>query len=209
MFNHTFCPGVLVLASNPQNSFIFVPLMTVCACVCVRSDYDDWRPALASLLQPIPFPKEWVVTLIKSETSARCCCQLSNLALKFIFMVIDVSQFQLDENSFIENSGRVVELVVRFIEWKLRRQWNVLLGGNCSWYTVEWTEVNHRPYLSRQPFALAFTKGDLRALINLAFLFLKCSRNLEKTQASTRGKQRLHLKIIVSVWNEFFIFKNR
>ncbi|XP_041077203.1 C-Maf-inducing protein isoform X3 [Polyodon spathula] len=23
-----------------------------------RSDYDDWRPALASLLQPIPFPKE-------------------------------------------------------------------------------------------------------------------------------------------------------
>lgn len=22
------------------------------------SDYDDWRPALASLLQPIPFPKE-------------------------------------------------------------------------------------------------------------------------------------------------------
>lgn len=28
----------------------------------VRSDYDDWRPALASLLQPIPFPKEWVFT---------------------------------------------------------------------------------------------------------------------------------------------------
>uniref|UniRef100_A0A3Q3QJS2 PH domain-containing protein n=1 Tax=Monopterus albus TaxID=43700 RepID=A0A3Q3QJS2_MONAL len=24
------------------------------------SDYDDWRPALASLLQPIPFPKEYV-----------------------------------------------------------------------------------------------------------------------------------------------------
>ncbi|KAI2653450.1 C-Maf-inducing protein [Labeo rohita] len=24
----------------------------------IRSDYDDWRPALASLLQPIPFPKE-------------------------------------------------------------------------------------------------------------------------------------------------------
>ena len=23
-----------------------------------RSDYDDWRPSLASLLQPIPFPKE-------------------------------------------------------------------------------------------------------------------------------------------------------
>lgn len=27
-------------------------------CSFFRSDYDDWRPALASLLQPIPFPKE-------------------------------------------------------------------------------------------------------------------------------------------------------
>lgn len=35
-----------------------------------RSDYDDWKPALASLLQPIPFPKEWVFTQLHVNSSA-------------------------------------------------------------------------------------------------------------------------------------------
>ncbi|KAJ7997752.1 hypothetical protein DPEC_G00215390 [Dallia pectoralis] len=35
------------------------------------SDYDDWRPALASLLQPIPFPKDlWVGGAVASEVWA-------------------------------------------------------------------------------------------------------------------------------------------
>jgi len=43
----------LVLALPASESLISPLAFSLC-----RSDYDDWRPALASLLQPIPFPKE-------------------------------------------------------------------------------------------------------------------------------------------------------
>ncbi|KAG9338105.1 hypothetical protein JZ751_027076 [Albula glossodonta] len=36
------------------------------------SDYDDWRPALASLLQPIPFPKE-----ARGSSGTHLCCKAS------------------------------------------------------------------------------------------------------------------------------------
>lgn len=39
------------------NLFLSQPKLTVTLSRS-RSDYDDWRPSLASLLQPIPFPKE-------------------------------------------------------------------------------------------------------------------------------------------------------
>lgn len=43
-------PFVILPVCNALISFLW---LSVCS-----SDYDDWRPALASLLQPIPFPKE-------------------------------------------------------------------------------------------------------------------------------------------------------
>lgn len=49
--------------------------------VSLRSDYDDWRPALASLLQPIPFPKEWVFTRTFLSSHSNCICIL------FIYLV--------------------------------------------------------------------------------------------------------------------------
>lgn len=49
-----------------------------------RSDYDDWKPALASLLQPIPFPKEWVSTQLLENFSLFCfVCSLRHVQVEF------------------------------------------------------------------------------------------------------------------------------
>lgn len=88
-----------------------------------RSDYDDWKPALASLLQPIPFPKEWVFTRLASRSPCHVswvCCFVC-----FLFYFAILCRLKL---------GRLFHL-------QTRGDWHALspLGrqsANCLWWAT-------------------------------------------------------------------------
>lgn len=76
-FFHTYAGYTLPFSTVRLTHFLYVTFQ-----LSIRSDYDDWRPALASLLQPIPFPKEWVFS--NSFLSSHSYC-------RYHFHFLDVS----------------------------------------------------------------------------------------------------------------------
>lgn len=66
-FFHIYAGYTLPLSTVRLTHFLCVTFQ-----LSIRSDYDDWRPALASLLQPIPFPKEWVFSTTFLSSLSNC-----------------------------------------------------------------------------------------------------------------------------------------
>lgn len=104
------------------------------AALC-SSDYDDWRPALASLLQPIPFPKEWV--MLSLALSLSLFPHKTIALILYIFFVVELIQFVC--NTYILRRSKCVMGGVsltgvkesgRLLTW-LSRSWALQGDGVC------------------------------------------------------------------------------
>lgn len=116
---------VSLYVPQPYSSSLYLPLNIVLLALCFapllfrlsvsdRSDYDDWRPALASLLQPIPFPKEWVIAYFFSA-HAQSDIIVGNVRRWFMYTCMLLSE--------------KVKVALLSNENQKRQQHNMLVGG--------------------------------------------------------------------------------